>query len=492
MPAHVPGSLLDAAPAGLVLVPLLAAAVLFFSQRAKGAILVAVVSAILLSSAGITLRVLTAGPLRLWAGGWQAPLGIGLRADGLSALMLLVTALTGAIVSAYGAGWFRREARRAGDRFFWPLWLFLWAALNALYLSADLFNLYIALELIGLASVALVALSGGAEALIAGMRYLLVSLLGSLSYLLGVALLYGAYGVLDIQALGALTSPGALDWAAMTLMAVGLLAKAALFPLHFWLPSAHASAPAPVSAILSGLVVKAPFYLLLRLWFTAFPGLPSEATGQLLGVLGACAVLWGSLLALLQPRLKMLIAYSTVAQVGYLFFLFPLVTSASPAAGVLAVDASLCQLASHAFAKAAMFLAAGNVMLAVGSDRIEDMGGVVRHLPLTFFAFGLAGVSIMGLPLSGGYVAKWLLLNASLESGRWGWAAVAIAGSLMAAGYVFRIWMHGFGQPRPCAALLAVPRGMQISALALSLLALAMGISSEPLIRLLHAGGAFG
>ncbi|OPY08654.1 MAG: Na(+)/H(+) antiporter subunit D [Syntrophaceae bacterium PtaB.Bin038] len=492
MPAHVPGHFLDAAPLGLVLVPLLAAAVLFLSQRAKAAILVSVVSAILLSSAGLALHVLAVGPMRHRAGAWEAPLGIGLRADGLSALMLIVTALTGAVVSVYGAGWFRREARRAEGRFFWPLWLFLWAALNALYLSADLFNLYVALELIGLASVALVALSGGAEALIAGMRYLLVSLLGSLSYLLGVALLYGAHGVLDIQALGALTSPGALDWAAMTLMAVGLLAKAALFPLHFWLPSAHASAPAPVSAILSGLVVKAPFYLLLRLWFTAFPGLPSEATGQLLGVLGACAVLWGSLHALLQPRLKMLIAYSTVAQVGYLFFLFPLVTSASPAAGALAVDASLCQLASHAFAKAAMFLAAGNVMLAVGSDRIEDMGGVVRHLPLTFFAFGLAGVSIMGLPLSGGYVAKWLLLNASLESGQWGWAAVAIAGSLMAAGYVFRIWMHGFGQPQPCAELLPVPRGIQLSALALSLLALAMGISSEPLIRVLHAGGAFG
>jgi formate hydrogenlyase subunit 3/multisubunit Na+/H+ antiporter MnhD subunit len=147
------------------------------------------------------------------------------------------------------------------------------------------------------------------------MRYLLVSLLGSLAYLLGVALLYHTFGSVDIALLAEQMEPSPAVWAAMGLMSAGLLLKTALFPLHFWLPPAHASAPAPVSALLSALVVKASFYILLRLWLEIFP-LTNSALGQLLGLLGAAAVLWGGLQALRQTQLKMLIAYSTVSQLG--------------------------------------------------------------------------------------------------------------------------------------------------------------------------------
>ena len=204
-------------------------------------------------------------------------------------------------------------------------------------------------------------------------------------------------------------------------MTAGLLAKTALFPLHLWLPPAHAGAPAPASAVLSALVVKGSFFLIVRLWFDVMPGLLSHAAAQVLAALGAAAIVFGSVLALRQARLKMLIAYSTVAQLGYLFLMFPL---AGPGAARLSAwTGGLLQAISHACAKAAMFMAAGLIAQALGHDRIAGLGGIGRALPMTIFAFALAGLSLMGLPPSGGFMAKWLLLRRRSRpangGGRW-------------------------------------------------------------------------
>ncbi len=172
------------------------------------------------------------------------------------------------------------------------MWLSLWAALNALFLTDDIFNLYVTLELMGLAAVALVALETHAVA--AATRYLLVGLLGSMFYLLGVGLVYALHGTVDMKMLATTMQAEPAAWMAMALMTAGLLLKTALFPLHFWLPPAHANAPAPVSAVLSALVVKAAFYALLRLWLGPFEPLAPVLAGQLLGILGAAAIIWGS------------------------------------------------------------------------------------------------------------------------------------------------------------------------------------------------------
>ncbi len=219
----------------------------------------------------------------------------------------------------------------------------------------------------GLAAVALTALSGGRDALAGAMRYLLATLSGSLAYLLGVALLYHAFGSVDMATLAARMTPVPAAWAALGLMSTGLLLKTALFPLHFWLPPAHASAPSPVSAVLSALVIKASFYILLRLWIMLFGPIAGDGVAALLGGMGAAAILWGSVQALRQTRLKLLVAYSTVAQIGYLFLAFPLAPAAAAwrAAAILAL--------SHALAKSAMFLAAGNLLHFGGHDRIADL-----------------------------------------------------------------------------------------------------------------------
>jgi multicomponent Na+:H+ antiporter subunit D len=347
-------------------------------------------------------------------GGWAPPLGLALRADGLSAAMMLTTAVVICATGLFARADFQTprgvpEAR--APLVFWTLLLGVWAGLNAVLLGDDLFTLYVALELLTFGAVPLVCLDGRAETLAAALRYLLFALLGSVLYLLGTALLFGAYGTLDIVLLSERVRAEPASLVAATLMTVGLLAKTALFPLHLWLPPAHAGAPAPASAVLSALVVKGSFILILRLWFDVMPALLSLPAAHLLAALGAAAILFGSVLALRQARLKMLIAYSTVAQIGYLFLMFPLVASPQAMqAGAGAWTGGLLQAISHACAKAAMFMAAGLIAQALGHDRIAGLGGIGRALPMTMFAFALAGLSLMGLPPSGGFTAKWLLL----------------------------------------------------------------------------------
>ena len=260
-------------------------------------------------------------------GGWAPPLGVALRADGLASVMLVTTAVVICGIGVYARADFGTppgvsEAR--GPLVFWTLLLAVWGSLNLVFVSGDLFTLYVALEILTFAGVPLVCLDGRAETLRAALRYLLFALLGSMLYLLGGVLLYGSYGTLDIPLLAMRVRPEVAAWVAAALMTVGLLAKTALFPLHLWLPPAHAGAPAAASAVLSALVIKGSFFLVVRLWFDAMPGVVTLPSAQLLAALGAAAILFGSVVALRQARLKLLIAYSTVAQIGYLFLMFPL------------------------------------------------------------------------------------------------------------------------------------------------------------------------
>lgn len=433
-----------------------------------------------------TLRLVGTGETAQAVGGWEAPLGIALAVDALAAGMVGLTAVVATLCGVYAARYLRDEAAAQG--WFWPLFWFLWAALNVIWLSGDIFNLYVGLELLGLAAVGLVALRGSAEALAAALRYLLAALLGSLAYLLGVALLYGHYGTLSLAGLAAAADGGAASTVALALMAVGLMLKTALFPLYGWLPPAHGGALTPVSALLSALVIKASFYILLRLWWALEPAaLPPAAT--LLGLLGAAAVLWGGWMAWRQHALKQLVAYSTVAQIGYLFLFFPLAAAGGEAAA-LARDGMLLMLVSHALAKAAMFLSAGNLILASGSERIAELAGINRVRVLALVSFGVAGVSIMGLPPSGGFTAKWLLLQSALAGGQWGWIAVLLGGGLLAALYVFKVFHQAYLDGPDEARFARPSRMLELPALALALASVAVGLFGQATLAWFGAGGA--
>jgi multicomponent Na+:H+ antiporter subunit D len=437
----------------------------------------------LLIAAAIVTTLLRAGaPLVYLVGGWPPPLGVALRADALAAVMLSTTAVVMCAVGLFARGEFAtpagmREAR--APLAFWLLLLAVWAGLDTVFLAGDLFTLYVALELLTFAAVPLVCLDGRAATLAAALRYALFALIGSVLYLAGTVLVYGAHGVLDLVLLSRRIQGDPATLVAVALMTVGLLAKTALFPLHLWLPPAHAGAPAPASALLSGLVVKGSFFIVVRLWFGVMPGLPGLSAAQLLGGLGAAAIVVGSVVALRQERLKLLIAYSTLAQIGYLFLMFPLAYHAASgrlvSAGALA--GGLLQAISHATAKAAMFMAAGLIYAARGHDRIARLGGVARALPMTVLAFAVGGVSLLGVPPSGAYLAKELLLGAASETRQWWWAVVLQAGGWFTAGYLVLVLVHAFGPDTEAAtARVPVARGRQAVALALALCSLALGL----------------
>jgi formate hydrogenlyase subunit 3/multisubunit Na+/H+ antiporter MnhD subunit len=391
----------------------------------------------------LLVRVALHGTLEHAMGAWSPGLGIALRADVLSALLVALSGLVMLASGIYATRYFKEAENK---RLFWPLWLLLLTALNALFLSGDLFNIYVTLELLGLSAVALAAFGGQRAAVTAALRYLLLGLMGSMIYLTGLGFLYLGNGSLDLPAVAAEIRPEPTAWLALILMTGGLLLKSALFPLHFWLPPAHANAPAPVSAVLSALVVKAAFYLILRLWLDLFPGVLTPRAGELLGFLGAAAVLWGSWQALRAERLKLLAAYSTVAQLGYLFIGLALLLEATDGPARDALLGGLVLLAlTHGFAKAGLFLAAGVVQQHTGHDRIADLQGTAQRLPATTFAMALAGVALIGLPPSGAFLGKWQLLTGSFVQGQWLWILVMAIGSLLAAAYVFRMLGQAFG-----------------------------------------------
>lgn len=476
-----------------ILIPLTAAVLALIARRFSAAVGVTAGLATLAVCTALAARIGQAGVQRHVVGGWEVPLGIALHADGFSMAMLLLTALAGCVVSAYAAAYLRHEPGEA--HIFWPVWLLLWAGLNALYLSSDAFNLYVLLEVVGIAAVALIVQAGSRLAYVAGMRYLLAALIGSMAYLLGVALLYGAYGTLDLRALGVAMTRSAAGFTALALMATGLMMKTALFPLHFWLPAAHASASTPVSAILSALVIKASFYLMVRLWIETFDALRTPAAGHFVGLLASAAILWGSYQALRQRRLKLLIAHSTVGQVGYFFLLFPLTAGALPAGAApwmtQAWTGALYQVLSHGFAKCAMFLAAGVVMRAMGTDELRAMRDIAGRLPVATFALAIAGASLIGLPPSGGFIAKWMLLQAIIASGQWWYLPVVVAGAVLTAAYVFSMLRYTLTRAAAEPPLQAVSPVMQHAALLLALFALALGFRLQEPLALLAVGSPF-
>ncbi|HAV45122.1 MULTISPECIES: complex I subunit 5 family protein [Halomonadaceae] len=424
---------------------------------------------------------------------WQwevAGIELTLRLSGLSALMLLITQWTAAAVAVYTPGYLRLTLPNASVRWLWPLMGLLVSALSLIWLAADLLILYAALESMGLAAVGMLLLSGKSAALQAGMRYLLLALVGSLAFLLGVALLMSQWGTLDLIALEARVEPEPLTWVAAALIGAGLALKAALFPLHGWLTPVHENAWTPVSALHAALVIKASLYILMMLWGILLP--ETLFAPRLVAWLGMLAIVWGGLVAWRADSLKTLIASSTVGQLGYLMVAFPLVLgpNIAPLPLSLAWDGFWLHLMGHALAKAAMFMAAGNLIIATGESSLKALAGTSRRLPLSLLIFGMAAVTLMGLPPSAGFTAKWLLLQSMVLTQQWLAVAALLAGTLLTAAYVFRVFRYSFDETAPRHDYQPLAPGMDAVALCLAVAAFALGLLAHFPLGLLHGGGA--
>ncbi|MEX0915201.1 MAG: proton-conducting transporter membrane subunit [Wenzhouxiangellaceae bacterium] len=464
--------------AGLVFIPLVMALVAVISPprlRRPIALLGALAWPCLLVP--LSIAVAHDQTLTLVFGGWSPPLGVGWRLDALGLVLLWVHALVG--IAALPGAWNRFGPEVDAAAPFWPLWLILSTGINLALLAADLFNLYVTLELTTLAAVALIATDDGIAALTAAMRYLLLGVLGSLMYLLGVGLVYAQTGSLAMDQAG--MAP--IGDVALVLMLVGLMVKAAIFPLHVWLPQAYSNAPGPVAAIMSAVVGKVALVALWRIWFQAATE-PPPLLADLLGLVGAVAIVYGALAAYMQPRLKMVIAWSSISQFGFLMLLLPL-------ASQHAFQGAGFHLLTHGLAKAAMFLAAANIVAVLGTDSIRHLPGLDKRMPLEAFTLALAGVTLIGLPPSGGFTGKWMLLTAAWQQQGWFWLVLIVLSGLMSAAYVFRILaLTCFHPARRAVHELHArpPKITSLAALLLALLAVIIGLYPHPVLELLGRG----
>ncbi|PLX56788.1 MAG: cation:proton antiporter [Chromatiales bacterium] len=388
----------------------------------------------------LTLQVLGAGPVGYLMGSWPAPYGIELRVDALSALLLLV--VTGASTVALVGGRQSLDAQIEADRqpYFFAAWLLALAGLSGILVAADAFNIFVFMEISSLASYVLIAGGPDRRALPSVFKYLIMGTIGATFYLIGVGLIYMMTGTLNladmelrIHAVGDLTP----ILAAAGFITVGLALKAAIFPLHVWLPNAYTYAPHMATAFLAACSTKVSLYVLLRFDFFVFQGNLEGHDLQFaiyLMPLAVLGILVGSAVAMFERNIKRLLAFSSVAQIGYMMLGASLVSIAGLTAGIL-------HIFNHALAKGTLFLAVASFAMVAAGLRLNELSGIARRMPWTFGAFVVAGLSLIGIPGTAGFVSKWYLIMAVMELGPAGvpLVAVILISSLMAVVYIWRI-----------------------------------------------------
>ncbi len=388
----------------------------------------------------LTLTVQGSGPVTYAMGSWPAPYGIGLRVDALSALLLLI--VTGASTLALLGGRASLEAAvsTAREPYFYAAWLLALAGLAGIVVAADAFNIFVFMEISSLASYVLVAGGPDRRALPATFKYLIMGTIGATFYLIGVGLIYMMTGTLNLADMELRIHEVADQkpiLAAAGFITVGLALKAAIFPLHVWLPNAYTYAPHVVTAFLAACATKVSLYVLLRFDFFVFQGNLAGHAFQFavyLMPLAILGILVGSAVAMFERNVKRMLAFSSVAQIGYMMLGASLVSATGLTAAVL-------HMFNHALAKGGLFLAVAGLATVAAGCRLDDIAGLARRMPWTFGAFVVSGLSLIGIPGTAGFVSKWYLINAALELDSAGFALVAVilVSSLMAVVYVWRI-----------------------------------------------------
>ncbi|MCJ7653160.1 MAG: monovalent cation/H+ antiporter subunit D family protein [Actinobacteria bacterium] len=373
--------------------------------------------------------------------GWRPPWGIQIRIDYVGLLMACLITGVGLMLLIYSWRYIEHELKEERIPYYYTLYLLIFTAMLGFTVTGDLFNFFVFMEIFSITSYALVAITGERMALRAAFKYLLMGAISSLTVLLAIAFLYsvtGSLNMLDISTRLKSTTYLPVAGVALVLFIAGFAVKSALFPVHVWLPDAHSIAPSPISALLSALVIKMGVLGIFRILFTvyghSFSGLSSN-WNSISGVIAwaaALSIILGSVMAIIQRDLKVMIAYSSVSQIGYILLGITLVSTRGMAGG-------LYNILAHAMGKACFFLVAGAFIYKHGLRRIEDLRGIGRTMPVTAGAFALAALSIVGLPPSAGFVAKWYTLWGCFQKGQYTFVVIVLLGSLLSAVYCFRV-----------------------------------------------------
>ncbi len=423
----------------LVVIPLLAAPVTAALTRARlaWAIAFAVTTACVILAGMQLWAVLNDGIISYELGGWAPPWGIEYRIDELNALVALIISGIAAVTLPYALLSAEQEIPEDKLPLFYSAFLLCFAGLLGITQTGDIFNVFVFLEISSLSSYALISLGQKRQALTSAYQYLIMGTLGATFFLIGVGLIYSVTGTLNMadlaQRLPELTHLKTVHTGFAFIM-IGFALKLALFPLHLWLPNAYTYAPTVISVFLAATATKVALYVMLRVLFTVFPeGFVSTTPASELFILsGIAAILSASVYAIYQANVKRLLAYSSVAQIGYMALGIGL-------ASAMGVTAAIIHLFNHALMKGALFMAIGAIIYRVGACRMENIQGLGRQMPWTFGAIVIGGMSLIGVPGTAGFVSKWYLVLAALEQEAWITVAVILLGSLLAVVYMGKI-----------------------------------------------------
>jgi len=431
-----------------VIVPLMAAPLCLFLTRPRLVWLFTLIVSGLafLISCLLLQQVMASGTVIYELGGWDAPWGIEYRIDRLNAfLLLIITAISTVVLFAAHTS-IGKEIPADRHTLFYILYLLSLAGMLGIVATGDAFNVFVFLEISSLSAYALIALGKDRRALWASYQYLLMGTIGATFILIGIGLMYQMTGTLNMDDLSRRlpeVEQTRTVFTAFAFVIVGICLKLAMFPLHLWLPNAYAYAPSIVTAFLAATATKVAIYLLIRFTFTvfglsfSFTHLPLQLLFVVLGLLG---IFVASTAAIYQTNVKHLFAYSSIAQIGYMIVGF----SVSTVAGL---TATLLHVFNHALMKGALFLALGAVMYRIGTTRLDHFQGLGRQMPLTMAAIVIGGLSLIGVPLTVGFVSKWYLVLALIENGWWPVAVLILLGSLLAVVYIWRIVETAYFKP---------------------------------------------
>ena len=427
-------------PVLLIAIPLIAAPLLvLISQRRVVALLSIIVAWVVFAiSVSLLGRVLVEGVIEYELGGWPSPYGIVYRIDSFNAFVMLFVSALGAIVLTYSPPSIEVEIPKSKHYLFYVSYLLCVTGLLGMCVTGDLFNVFVFLEISSLSSYALISLGKSRRAPLAAFQYLILGTIGATVFLLGIGLLYQITGTLNMseiaERLAASETPRA-ELVAFAFMTVGLCIKMAVFPLHTWLPNAYTYAPSVVTAFIAATSTKVSVYAFARMVYTiykpefAFETLPLDRALAILCLIG---IFVASAAAIYQTNVKRLLAYSSVAQIGYMLLGIGLATEAGVAAGIV-------HMFNHALIKGGLFMVVGCFALRIGSVRIADLQGAAKTMPLTCFAWALGGLGLIGVPMTAGFVSKWMLLTATMEKGNWAIAILMLISSLLAVIYVWKV-----------------------------------------------------
>ncbi|WP_419948594.1 monovalent cation/H+ antiporter subunit D family protein [Candidatus Palauibacter sp.] len=427
-------------PALQVVIPLIAAPLCIILRRRGLALPFAVGVAWLTFAVSVALlgEVIASGVVSYEMGGWAVPWGIEYRVDALNAFVLLFVSGLGAVVLTYAPRSLADEIPPARHYLFCSLYLLCLAGLLGIAITGDLFNVFVFLEISALSSYALIAQGGRRQALPAAFQYLVMGTIGATFILIGIGLMYQMTGTLNMADMAARlpeVEGNRTVLVAFGFLTVGIGLKMALFPLHVWLPNAYAYAPSVVSAFIAATATKVSVYILLRFMFSVF-GLEFSflllGLGRALMPLALAGIVVASTVAIFQQNVKRMLAYSSVAQIGYMVLGISFATTTGLTGGIV-------HLFNHALIKGGLFMAMGCVMLRLHSVDLEDMAGIGRAMPWTMAAWALGGLGLIGVPATAGFISKWYLIQAALEEYSVLIAVLVLFSSLLALVYVWRV-----------------------------------------------------